>query len=225
MCKLLSASLAVAALLLGCSGSSSDSDGGVGGEGTATDSSQGDIGERKPCPPGGLGVTAASGKSCSSIIDPNDPDIKDCAGQMTSYKDYACSEPQICPDVGVHALPSFEIGSTPLNVSFVITNCSTGNKKLRVATVEMEGDKRCFFGFNAASAISATEIAPGDTALIQATYAPTAEGEDHAAISVYSNAQNFPGLMLMLCGRAVKAGATPGPLTCQAVSGVEACHK
>jgi hypothetical protein len=204
----------------GCSGSSGSDAGPPAGEGAvAGDSSKG---KGNPCPEEGLGVKSSSGTSCSSVVDPNDPDVIDCANQMTNYKDYACSEPQICPDQGVVSIPGFVLGSSAQSVTFTITNCSTGTRKLRVARVDLEGDPRCSFQLDPNTP---AEIAPGESATVKADYAPQVEGEDHAAIVVYSDAQNFPGLMLPLCGRAVTSGGSPGSLTCKMVSGVEPCHR
>jgi hypothetical protein len=205
---------------LGCSGSSGSDSGPAHKESSVAGDSSG--GKGKPCPEKGLGVESSSGKSCSSVVDPKDPDVIDCANQMTHYKDYACSEPQICPDQGVVSIPEFVIGSPPESVVFAITNCSTGTRKLRIAKVELEGDPRCSFKLDPQTP---SEIAPGQSATVKADYEPKSEGEDHAAIVVYSDAQNFPGMMLPLCGRAVKTGGSSGSLTCKMVSGVEPCHR
>jgi len=218
-------SLVVVGLLVGCNGSSSGGDGAPGRDGPV--GIEGLTPGDKPCPPKGLGVETAGGRPCSSITDVNDPDLDDCLGQMSNYRDYDCSEPQICPDTGYVAIPEQVIGAAGREVTITLTNCSTGGKTLTIARTEMEGDPRCSFAYDPQKDLSVTAVGPGQSATLRAVYAPLAEGEDHAGLGIYSNAQNFPGLLVYVCGRAVKAATGSAPaLTCSDPGGqVAACHK
>lgn len=196
------------------------SDGGGGG-GEAT----------KPCPPKGIGVAAFQGATK--------------AQQVTNWKDYKCSQPQICPDVGAADVPLYIIDpkAAAHATSLVLTNCSTGNAKLTVSKVVMYGDAKCAFG---EPQIDQKVVDPNGTAVIQATWKPKKAGEHHAAFWVYSNAQNFPVLKIPACGiarpkpadagTASGDGGVPdskpaaadaaGTLKCKAVTTINgSCHK
>lgn len=157
-----------------------------------------------PCPAQGLGVVSTSGKTCSEIKDPLDEDLGDCQDQMENFLEYDCAEPQLCPDHGAHQMPYYVLdpngpGET---LSFALTNCTTGNDKLIINTVELTGDERCSFIFNKSTDVEALEIPAGETRSIQAVYKPKALGEDHVHLRITTNAQNFPDLVLPICGRA-----------------------
>jgi hypothetical protein len=158
----------------------------------------------QPCPAQGLGVVSASGKTCSEIKDPLDEDLSDCQDQMENFMDYDCAEPQICPDHGAHQMPYHVLkpsgpGET---LSFALTNCTTGNDKLILDKVELTGDERCSFVFNKTTDVQDYEIPAGETRAIQLVYKPKSLGEDHVHLRITANAQNFPDLVLPICGRA-----------------------
>jgi hypothetical protein len=208
--------LMVVGLLLGCGNGSSAQDGQTGSDAS---------GPTKPCPPQGIGVAAASGRLCSEVTDPKDPDLIDCLAQMTNYRQYACDEPQICLGEGYVSMPQVLVGESK-TVTVAVTNCSTGSKKLWILNVQMEGDPRCVFEFDPQKDLSPILIAPGESGAVKTVYKPQAEGEDHAAVAIYSDAQNYPGLMLQICGRAVTTAGTSQPLTCVDPAGAVApCHK
>ena len=221
------ASIAMVALIAGCSDETTK--------------------EMKPCPPKGIGVEAADGTACTTAtINQTDPKYKaaydDCVNQVTKYEEYSCIDPEICVDMGVYIAQGVEVGpmTAPFPVNFVLTNCTTSNKKLNITKVVVMGDKRCSFS---EPNLETKEIAPGKSVLLQATYKPLAPGVDYATIQVTSDAQNFKPLKLASCGRAMarfKPGldsgptgagadaATNKPLRCDDVSsqGVTAtCHK
>jgi len=167
--------------------------------------------EKLICPAKGLGVETPGGRSCSTIKDSSDPDLKICQDQLKEYKKYGCDQPQICPDVGSRRITDFEVGKTSAGetISFVLTNCSTGNQSLIINKVVITGDDRCFFQkFNKSTDIQPSlEILPGENSTIITVYKPTVKGEDHAHIRVFSNAQNFNPLVLPVCGLAVPKGS------------------
>lgn len=204
-------------LLLGCGNGSSTQDGQTSGSDASAPT--------KPCPPQGIGVAAASGTLCSEVTDPKDPDLIDCLAQMSNYGQYDCAEPQICLSKGYVSMPQVVVGESQ-TVSVAVTNCSTGTKKLWIQGVQMEGDPRCVFQFDPQQDVSNIMIDPGQSATVTTVYQPQAEGEDHAVIVFFSDAQNYPGLMLQICGRAVTTAGTVQPLTCKDPGGTVApCHK
>jgi len=161
--------------------------------------------EKKACPAGGIGVTSSNGVKCEGILDPNNADLLDCQQQIETYKEYGCSKPQVCFDNGsllsYGKLVSKEQPALPL--SFILTNCSTGNQKLVIQKVEVMGDERCYLNFDASQDIEKMEIPSGEGGLIQVRYDPKKTGEDHAVVVVHTNAENFPVLRLYVCGVAI----------------------
>ena len=125
------------------------------------------------------------------------------------------------PDIGGRAarfvvVPGAEAGE----LSFLLTNCSTGGEKLVIEKIGVYGDNRCYFADVTSSDIrsqsqrdtaSATEILPGETSVVRTTYNPKQPGEDFAEIRVTSNAENFPTLRLRVCGRAEAPAPDAGP--------------
>lgn len=215
--------------------------------------------DRLPCPPGGIGVEPlltdigggpgeCTGGLCYSGRDScgNHPDL---CRQIKEYALYACSSPQICPDVGPGAeaqsfLYDLASESKARLVSVLLTNCSTGDQDLVIDRAEIFGDARCSFTEVGDVDIGNKVVAPGETTAIRTSYRPLAPGEDHAELRVYSNAANFPELRLLICGVAVDgAGSTPSDagaedaalgdaacadlacLTCQPQTTRAACHK
>ena len=139
----------------------------------------------KPCPPKGIGVEDYNGVSA--------------ADQLAKALEYNCSEPQICPDLRGQAVGfGIDPNAAPGQIAFILTNCSN-NAKLEITKVEVWGDSRCFF-----TNVTDADIQPGrsanprETIGVKTDYFPTAVGEDHGQLRVYSNAQNFPVLKLPL---------------------------
>lgn len=172
----------------------------------------GDDGEKLlPCPEGGLTLQE----------------------HVENAAQYNCQEPQICPDQGSMAMPTggYVIDTTapPWSSNNVITNCSKGGKPLVITKIFVRGDARCAF---TEPQIEATEIDPGMETAVKIDWKPAAAGEDHAALVIVSNAQNFPELVLPACSTAYTespvapndAGVFP-PLECDAVTSVNTtCH-
>ena len=170
----------------------------------------------QPCPTKGIGVEAPNGTSCyKAASDPSSEAAKACRDQFENYKGYSCSEPQICADVGLRLVPEFVLDPKAPGepISFTLTNCSTGNSKITISKILLVGDDRCSFVVrkdNQATGDVAIEdkvIDPGKYVSIQTVYWPLTEGEDHAAIHVFSNAKNFSPLVIPVCGRAVVKNA------------------
>jgi hypothetical protein len=135
--------------------------------------------------------------------------------QVTNYERFACARPQICPDVGGADVQIFNYAmgedTAPVPVQVLLTNCSTGTNDLVIDRVEVFGDARCAFSEVTDADIGSKILAPGETTAIRSTYQPGAPGEDHAELRVYSNAQNFPELRLLVCGVAWVSHGDAGP--------------
>jgi hypothetical protein len=166
--------------------------------------------EKKPCPAKGIGVAAASGQSCrDAASSPTSADYKDCLDQVENYKNYSCEEPQICPDRGkVIRLYTLSGTAAGEEVSFVLTNCSTGTQALNVTKMIVYGDTRCSFsdaeyGDAGTGSSSPNEAAPGESIAIRTIYKPKTVGQDFAAISITANAKNFSPLSIAVCGAAL----------------------
>jgi hypothetical protein len=162
-----------------------------------------DDSDKKACPSSGLGaVSEVSGKSCKGLQDPTDPDLQDCQQQMENAKQYDCKEPQICFDRTVERALNFIIAkeAPEYSLSFILSNCSTGNQKLVISSVEVLGNQSCHFSFDITKDLQKQEVSPGDQTLIQVRYLPTKPSQDHLVLKVTSNAQNFPELRLFACG-------------------------
>jgi hypothetical protein len=192
-----------------------------------------------PCPPKGIGVEPlqtdvgigpgeCAGGLCYTGREScgNHPDL---CRQIREYARYACSTPQVCPDVGPGAeaqsfLYDLTSESAARVVSVLLTNCSTGNQDLVIDRVEIFGDARCSFTEVSDADIGKKVVAPGETTAIRTSYRPLTVGEDHAELRVYSNADNFPELRLLICGIAVDgASAAPDAGSLDAALGDAAC--
>lgn len=162
--------------------------------------------ELKACPSGGLGIKSTeTGTVCQGILDPEDEDLQNCTDQMLEYKDYACNEPQVCPDQGSYRLPIYyhDVNYQGDTMSFALTNCSTGNEPLTISKIVLAGDSRCSMIFDKTKDVESLVVEPGEATIIRVLYKPSDLGEDHAALRITSNAENFPELVLPMCARAV----------------------
>ena len=211
-----------------------------GGSEKSLDCGSSDAGCKKACPAGGLGVTSTAGKKCEVILDHKDPDLLDCQEQIQNYKDYGCSRPQVCFDQNFQQGFGFTVApSAPAyRLSFVITNCSTGNEKLVIQSVKVLGDEKCSFAFDTGVDVEKLEIPPGEFGLVSARYLPTKLGEDHAVLVLHTNAENFPTLKLYACGTGIPrfaagldSGSAPdsglpaGTFFCKDKTTVASCHQ
>jgi hypothetical protein len=161
---------------------------------------------KKSCPAKGIGVETPEGVACSTA-DPTSAAGEACADQIANYKSFACTEPQICSDLGKRKVPSFVVdaGAAPADVSFILTNCSTGNKKLTISKIVLMGDDNCAF---TEAEITEKVADPGQEIIIRTKYQPKAEGQDFATIYIYSDAQNANPLIIPICGRALSQSTT-----------------
>jgi hypothetical protein len=160
--------------------------------------------KKKSCPAGGIGVAAKDGTPCiKATVDPSSAAGKDCLEQFNDYKGYDCFEPQICVDQGKRKVPDFVLDamSSGQEVSFLITNCSSGNRKLTLSKLTIAGDSRC--------SLAEPQVEPGKVieagqqAVVRTIYKPKGLGEDHAALIIQSDAQNFKPLIIPICGKAL----------------------
>jgi hypothetical protein len=164
--------------------------------------------EKKACPAGGIGLKAADGTSCSRVLvdDPNSVSAKDCTDQLEKYFDYNCSEPQVCTDRGQRPLATLTLEPNKqnqnLSATFILTNCTGGTKKLTINKVRLVGDERCSFKEPEIEKLEISADRKSNSASIRVVYQPKTIGpEDHAALQVVSDAQNFPKFVIPICGR------------------------
>lgn len=211
---------------------------------------------RLPCPPKGIGVehvgmpAGGGGEPCQGSLCMwtggryGCSEQSDVCLQIAEHKRFACNRPQICPDVGGKDAQFVRrvLGSSSKvqTVTFLVSNCSTGDEDLIISRVKVYGDERCSFTDVTDNDIGAKTVRPGETTAIRTSYDPASVGEDHAELRVYSNAQNFPELRLPLCGAAVAAapdGGAPdgssdggtrdafgGPVACKERTSPSSCH-
>ena len=92
-------------------------------------------------------------------------------------------------------------------VSFILTNCSTGNRKLTISKLVLAGDSRCVF--SEPEIYPGKVVDPGDQITLRTVYKPTAIGEDHAALIIESDGQNYPKFVIPICGKVI-AQPVPG---------------
>jgi hypothetical protein len=127
--------------------------------------------------------------------------------------------------------------------SFILINCSTGEQRLVIDSVQITGDSRCYYHFDPDQDLERRVLEPGGSTFLTVRYEPEALGEDHAQIRIHSNAQNFPTLIIPICARAsdpppkylpgkdsgmppVPDGGTPQLLECKNVGDtVMSCHR
>lgn len=137
-------------------------------------------GPTKPCPQGGLTTEE----------------------QQANWRDYQCEEPQICFD-NSNDFTDYVVDPNAAKgrLQIAITNCSTGNTTLEIASVSIFGDERCYFG---EPELSTLTLKPGESenAFLAVTYKPAQPGEDFSQVELVSNAQNFPKFRVGFCGRA-----------------------
>lgn len=199
--------LFVACLLSTACGSDNDTsqqnDGGSEGRDLTIDGLR-DIGALKPCPLGGLKTVE----------------------EITDWRSYDCKKPQFCPDQGQFPMPAggyvVDADALPWSANVMLNNCSA-TATLEIVSLVVYGDDRCSFS---EAMIEKTTIGPNEIAVLKVDWKPESAGEDHAAISIRSNAENFPELILPICGRAIDAPGEGAPLEgCRDVRTVNtACH-
>ena len=170
--------------------------------------------ELEPCPPRGIGVEVlgrcsapqfgdhAGGSyipegwtgGCSSLCEPS------C--QLAQYQRFACEAPQICWDMDRILVDRAHGASNPAKfVVFLLTNCSTGTTPLKISGITVYGDERCAVENFSDASFEKKTLQPGETIAVRTTYRPKEPGEDAAEFRVLSNAQNYPELRLLFCGR------------------------
>jgi hypothetical protein len=158
-----------------------------------------------PCPAGGLGLKTSGGKSCQDYLVPWD--WEECAHQLIQSQRYDCGRAQICPNIGQRRVSSTEAGGAGEAQIFQLTNGSR-TETLKISKVSITGDPRCSFEYVEKRDLERSTLVPGESAVLRVLYKPAAIGVDHAHLRVSSNAENFPTLILPICGRADR-GAAP----------------
>jgi hypothetical protein len=122
--------------------------------------------------------------------------------QMAKAHEYNCTTPQLCIDVDFCQMEGRPVDKSiaPWSCNVVVTNCSRGNNKLTLSSLQLLGDPRCHFS---EPQLSNRELLPGASAVLKVDYDPETVGEDHASLIIKSNAANFATFNVLICGFAV----------------------
>lgn len=172
--------------------------------------------EREPCPPQGLAVASVTvpwqvPTTCPVMGGCPSRYTCDVDCQSTAYRRFACETPQICEDLDWVVI-EHQANRAQTDVSFLLTNCSTGSAPLEITGIAIYGDQRCALQNFTDASFQKKVIQPGETVAVHTSYTPPQAGEDFAEVRVLSNATNHPELRLRLCGRTKQplAGASDG---------------
>jgi hypothetical protein len=187
----------------------------------------------KPCPAQGLGVVTDEGTPCPKIVEDTllmCPPSEGCSAQLNAWATHDCSVPQIYPDRAYQAMQQPVVPGDGRRLYFVLRNAATRGRDLVIDKVELFGDSRCAFRFDAGKDLERRAIPARETTVVRLSYQPAEPGVDSGRLRLHSNAQNFPVLELVFCGRSALAGSPDaGPsslLVCQATEDVvEPCHR
>lgn len=98
----------------------------------------------------------------------------------------------------------------PLRFDLMLSN--RGLDPLLIDGIEVSGDSTCAFTFEGPDLL---EVYPEETSFLRGWYQPTALGEHQIALTIFSNAGNFPELVVPICGRGVEEVRISGDIACQ----------
>jgi hypothetical protein len=88
-----------------------------------------------------------------------------------------------------------------------------GEEKLVLESVEYRGDQNCAFTFEGPDV---WEMNANQSSFVRGWYEPTVPAEDQIAMTVMSNADNYPELIVPICGLAVPPETEDAvPIECQ----------
>lgn len=121
-----------------------------------------------------------------------------------------CEEGEILP-------PTIMVDVSPVNVGvrwvaedvnpihFDLQLYNTGDETLILESVDYRGDTNCAFTFEGPDTL---ELIGQESAFIRGWYNPTVVDNDRIAMEVLSNADNYPEMVVPICGRGVPEGTT-----------------
>ena len=119
--------------------------------------------------------------------------VSGCAGELAPPEIWIDYSPINLGVVGID-----EIGDA---VEFHIQLTNRGDELLIIDDVSIRGDSRCSMTVNGPDL---TELPNEESAFIQLTYSPPEVGDDHLALEVASNADNYSVLIVPICSRVVE---------------------
>jgi hypothetical protein len=90
---------------------------------------------------------------------------------------------------------------SPLHFDLQLYN--GGGDVLSISSVNYRGDVNCAFTFEGPDR---TELGPEESAFIRGWYKPEVVDLDHIAMDVVSNADNYPLLVVPICGKGIEPG-------------------
>lgn len=139
--------------------------------------------------------------------DPGAPCV--CAmGELGS--DSACTaiyrNAQICPDQSPAQLCTRFINAT---TTYPVLVVNRGQSGLVISDVSLVGDDNCAFAPPQVSPPLGTIIPSGKNVFIQIAYRPTKAVSDFVELRIKSNAENFPSLVIPICGQGTPANMPP----------------
>jgi hypothetical protein len=73
-----------------------------------------------------------------------------------------------------------------------------GEEKLIISSAKLKGDQNCAF---TKEGPDKKELGGNDSAFIRLVYKPTVRGEDNVKLIIQSNSEEFPRLVVPICGR------------------------
>lgn len=106
-------------------------------------------------------------------------------------------EPQIFVDANPVILGRRLVDPDATARQFSLQFVNRGVEALQIDDVQIVGDARCSFAFLGPDV---TEVAQDGAMFMRGEYLPTEVGDDQIAVVVYSNASNFPELVVPVCG-------------------------
>ncbi len=118
-----------------------------------------------------------------------------------------CDEGAGPPEIAIDVSPvdvgprSVDPDVSPLHFDLQLYN--GGGDVLAISSVTYRGDVNCAFTFEGPDR---TELGPEESAFIRGWYKPEVVDLDHIAMEVVSNADNFPLLVVPICGKGVEPG-------------------
>lgn len=78
-----------------------------------------------------------------------------------------------------------------------------GEELLEIEDVTFRGDQNCAFDFEGPDLWT---LGQEEAAFVRGYYKPTVAAEDHIAMEITSNAENYPVFVVPICGLAVEPG-------------------
>jgi hypothetical protein len=127
----------------------------------------------------------------------------------------ACEEDLSPPEIWIDISPVYvgihEINpeSEPYHFDLRFTN--RGEEALEIESARIRGDQYCAFEFQGPDIL---ELGEDESAFMRGWYNPAVAADDQIALELYSNAVNYPMLVVPVCGRGVLPGtqdAGPAP--------------